>query len=55
MMNIIISVLSPFLFLIGFCFVFIGFNKKDYYFCAFIGILEIIYTVLVTIYLLQTN
>lgn len=54
-MAIVLSVLSLFLFLVGFGFVFIGFSKKDYYFCAFIGILEIIYTVLVTIYLLQTN
>lgn len=54
-MNIMISVLSPFILLFGFCFILIGFKKEDDYFYSFIGILEVIYAVLVVIYLFQTN
>lgn len=55
MMIIVLSILSLFTFFIGFCFIIAGFKKEDYYFCSFIGILEIIYVVLVVIYLFQTN
>lgn len=55
MMTIVLSILSLFTFFIGFCFLIAGFKKEEYYFCSFIGIVEIIYVVLVMIYLFQAN
>lgn len=55
MMTIILSILSLFTFFVGFCLIMIGFKREKDYVDSFFGILEIIYAVLVTIYLLQTN
>lgn len=55
MMIILLSILSLFTFFIDFCYIVIGFKQEKYFYCSLIGILEIIYVVLVVIYLFQTN